>query len=205
MLNTSERAAFDAARAPFILKAIRAISELCGWIAAAMFSAAIFITCQMIFVRYVLNGSTVWQTEMITFLAVGATLIGLPYVQKHQGHVNVDVIPLVLRGRARKALAIFVLLISIAAVGAVAWYSAILWYDAWDWGETTNTPWDPPKWIPYLSLPLGFGLFALQLLGDLAALLLGYAKPFALDEENGEQSAPKNSTEPVEKLAKERA
>lgn len=189
-LHTSEAAAFDAARAPLFLRAIRAVSEVCGWIAAAMFAAAIAITCQMIFIRYVLNGSTVWQTELITFLAVAATLIGLPYVQKHNGHVNVDIIPLALSHGARKALALLVLTASIIFAGLVAGYGWVLWYDAWDWGETTNTPWDPPKWIPYSAIPIGFGLFALQLFGDLLALLLGYSEPFAIARDaDGEKNA----------------
>ncbi len=34
------------------------------------------ITCQMIFVRFVLNGSTFWQTEAVIYLVVAATLSG---------------------------------------------------------------------------------------------------------------------------------
>jgi len=38
----------------------------------------------------------VWQTEAVVYLAIGATLIGLPYVQQLRGHVNVDLVPLAL-------------------------------------------------------------------------------------------------------------
>ena len=43
-----------------------------------MILASIFITCQMIFVRFVLNSSTVWQTEAVIYLMVASTMIGLP-------------------------------------------------------------------------------------------------------------------------------
>jgi TRAP-type mannitol/chloroaromatic compound transport system permease small subunit len=59
-----------------------------------MIVAAVAITCQMIFVRFVLNGSTVWQTEAVIYLVIAATLVGLPYVQRLRGHVNVDLVPL---------------------------------------------------------------------------------------------------------------
>ena len=72
---------------PF-LRFVAAISTLAGWCSAAMIVAAVAITCQMIFVRFVLNGSTFWQTEAVIYLMVAATLIGLPYVQKLRGHVN---------------------------------------------------------------------------------------------------------------------
>ena len=60
---------------PF-LKAVNAISTLAGWTSAAMIVAAVGITCQMIFVRFVLNQSTVWQTEAVIYLVIAATLIG---------------------------------------------------------------------------------------------------------------------------------
>jgi TRAP-type C4-dicarboxylate transport system permease small subunit len=62
---------------------------------------SVAITCQMIFIRFVLNGSTVWQTEAVIYLMIAATLIGLPYVQRLRGHVNVDLLPLALPPRAR--------------------------------------------------------------------------------------------------------
>ena len=80
---------------PF-LKAVAAISTLAGWVSAAMIVIAVCIVCQMIFVRFVLNGSTVWQTEAVIYLMIAATLIGLPYVQRLRGHVNVDLVPLAL-------------------------------------------------------------------------------------------------------------
>jgi TRAP-type C4-dicarboxylate transport system permease small subunit len=59
-----------------------------------MIVISVAITCQMIFVRFVLNQSTIWQTEAVIYLMIAATLLGLPYVQKLRGHVNVDLMPL---------------------------------------------------------------------------------------------------------------
>jgi TRAP-type mannitol/chloroaromatic compound transport system permease small subunit len=58
--------------------------------------AVVAINCPMIFIRIVLNGSTGWQTEAVIYLAIRTPLIGLPYVQRLRGHVNVDLIPLFL-------------------------------------------------------------------------------------------------------------
>jgi TRAP-type C4-dicarboxylate transport system permease small subunit len=69
------------------LRIVAAISTLSGWLSAGMIMLAVLITCQMIFIRFVLNGSTVWQTEMVVYLMIAATLIGLPYVQRMRGHV----------------------------------------------------------------------------------------------------------------------
>ena len=167
----------------FFLRAMGAVSSLCGVVAAGMILAAIFITCQMIFVRFVLNESTIWQTEAVVYLMVSATMIGLPYVQRLRGHVNVDLLPLALPARARKGLAALVLLVSIAVLGLMVWHGFELWLVAWERGWRSDTVWGVRLWIPYLALPVGFGLFVLQLMADLYGVLAGVEKPFGLGEE----------------------
>jgi len=166
---------------PF-LKFVAAASTLAGWFAAAMIVAAIVITCQMIFVRFVLNGSTIWQTEAVVYLVVAATLIGLSYVQRLRGHVNVDLIPLSLGSRARFFLAIVTLTLSASIVAVMLWHGFEYWYLAWDKGWRSDTIWGVRLWIPYLSLPVGFGLFLLQLVADLVAVILKIDRPFGLED-----------------------
>lgn len=165
---------------PF-LRAVAAISTVSGWCAAAMIVAAVAITCQMIFVRFVLNGSTVWQTEAVVYLVIAATLVGLAYVQKLRGHVNVDLLPLSLPPRARYALAVFTLGLSILVVGVMLYYGYEYWRFAWARGWRSDTVWGVPLWIPYLAIPVGFALLLLQLLADLVALVTGVEKPFGLE------------------------
>ncbi|WP_375230209.1 TRAP transporter small permease [Roseobacter sp. S98] len=166
---------------PF-LRFVAAISTLAGWCSAAMIVAAVGITCQMIFIRFVLNGSTVWQTEAVIYLVVAATLIGLPYVQRLRGHVNVDLIPLALRPGARKGLAMITLSLSILIVGVMLFYGYDYWHFAWERGWRSDTVWGVRLWIPYLSIPIGFGLLLLQLVADLVAVITGIDKPFGLED-----------------------
>lgn len=164
------------------LRLVAALSTLAGWCSAAMIVAAIGITCQMIFVRFVLNGSTIWQTEAVIYLAIGATLIGLSYVQRLRGHVNVDLIPLALAPRARFVLAMFTLSLSIVMVAIMLWYSYEFWHLTWERNWKSDTVWGVRLWIPYLALPVGFALFLLQLIADMVAILLKIEKPFGLGE-----------------------
>jgi TRAP-type C4-dicarboxylate transport system permease small subunit len=143
--------------------------------------AAVAITCQMIVIRFVLNGSTVWQTEAVIYLVISATLIGLPYVQRLRGHVNVDLIPISLPPRARFGLAVLTSLLSISIMAIMLWYGFEYWHFAWDRGWRSDTVWGVRLWIPYLAIPVGFALFLLQLIADFVALLTGADKPFGLD------------------------
>jgi len=164
------------------LKVVAALSTFAGWCAAAMIVAAVAITCQMIFVRFVLNQSTVWQTEMVVYLVIAATLVGLPYVQRLRGHVNVDLIPLALSRRPRFALAIVTLSLSALMVAVMFWYGFEFWLLTWDRGWRSDTIWGVRLWIPYLSLPVGFALFFLQLVADLVAVILKIDTPFGLED-----------------------
>lgn len=165
---------------PF-LRAVAAISTLAGWVSATMIVAAVLITCQMIVIRYVLNGSTVWQTEAVIYLMIAATLLGLTYVQRLRGHVNVDLIPLSLPPRVRFGLAILTSALTIAIVAVILWYGYEYWHFAWERGWRSDTVWGVKLWIPYLAIPVGFGLLLLQLVADFIALVLGIDKPFGLE------------------------
>jgi TRAP-type C4-dicarboxylate transport system permease small subunit len=163
-----------------VLRVIGWLSQIAGVISALLILASVAITCQMIFIRFVLNGSTIWQTEGVTYMMIAATMLGLPYVQYLRGHVNVDLLPLMLPLGLRKLLAILVFLLTLAVAGGMLWHGYLFWHEAWDWGETSNTPWNPKLWVPYAALPIGFGLYALQLAADTVAMLLKVEEPFGL-------------------------
>lgn len=181
MAGQSNAAVAPIGNNPF-LRFVAAISTVAGWCSAAMIVAAVGITCQMIFIRFVLNGSTVWQTEAVIYLVVAATLIGLPYVQRLRGHVNVDLVPLALPMGARKLLAYVTLSLSILIVGVMLFYGYEYWHFAWERGWRSDTVWGVRLWIPYLALPVGFGLLLLQLIADLVAVISGVDKPFGLED-----------------------
>lgn len=159
---------------------VSCLSTLSGWCAAGMIIIAVMLTVQMIFIRFVLNGSTVWQTEAVIYLIVAATLIGLPYVQLLRGHVNVDLIPLSLRPEWRKPLAMITLSLACLIVGIMFWYGAEHWHFAFERNWRSDTIWGVRLWIPYSTLPLGFGLLFLQLFADLCAVITDIEPPFGI-------------------------
>lgn len=163
-------------------KTIRSLSTFCGIFAALAIVVAVVITCQMIFVRFVLNGSAIWQTEAVIYLVISATIVGLPYVQRHKGHVNVDFLPLIVPPRFRKILALIVLLLSTVTIGIMLFYSLEHWRIAFERGWRSDTVWGVRLWIPYLSLPVGFGCFLLQLIADMVDLVRNDEQPFGLKE-----------------------
>jgi TRAP-type C4-dicarboxylate transport system permease small subunit len=149
------------------VRVVHTLSRIAGVAAALMILAAVILVCQLVVVRYVLNASTVWQTETVIFLMIGATLVGMPYVQLLRGHINVDLLPLYLPARFRRWLFFVCIVVQAVAVLVIGFYALELFLEAWHNNWRSPSVWAPPLWIPYLAMPLGFGLLILQYAADL--------------------------------------
>ena len=161
--------------------AVRAASSAAGVAAALMIAAAVLVICDMVIERYVLNLTTIWQIDAVTYLIVAATFIGSPYVLMMRGHVNVDVLPMYLKPRARFALAVFTMLVSMAFIAVLLWLTGKFWYEAYEATWRSNTVWRARLWIPYLSMPVGLGLLLVQYVAELLCLLTGRSPPFGIE------------------------
>ena len=163
------------------IRGVRRLSFACGLFAAALIVAAVVIVCQMVFIRYVLNSNTIWQTDFVTFSLIASTFLGAPYVLLTRGHVNVDVLPLVLGERGRFWLAMAAIGISLAFCVTMTVLTFQLWHEAWEQNWVTETMWRARLWIPYAAMPVGLGLLSLQYVGDLLAIVTGREPPFGID------------------------
>lgn len=136
-----------------------------------MIAVSVLVVCQLVFMRHFLNAPTTWQTELVTYLLVSATLIGSPYVLMIGGHVSVDLLPHYLDERGRRRLSFVT-----SAMGfffcVVLLFSGIeLWHDAWVGEWLSETVWAVPLWIPYSALPIGFGLLLLQYVANVTVVV----------------------------------
>jgi TRAP-type C4-dicarboxylate transport system permease small subunit len=162
------------------IRAVRALSFACGIVAAALIALAVAVVCHMVFVRYVLNGNTIWQTDFVTYSLIAATFVGSPYVLMTRGHVNVDVLPHYLGPRKRYWLALWATLMSMAFCAVMLVLTALFWKEAWDNRWVSDTMWRARLWIPYASMPIGLGLLTLQYVVELICLVTGREPPFGM-------------------------
>jgi len=167
-----------------LIRGVRLLSQACGIFAAALTAAAVVIVCQMVFVRYVLNETTIWQTDFVTFSLVAATFIGAPYVLLTKGHVNVDVLPIYVRQRTRWWLALVAILISLAFALTMAVLTFEFWLEAWENNWRSESMWRARLWIPYGAMPIGLGVLTLQYVVDLVELLTGREPPFGMEPDS---------------------
>jgi len=162
------------------IRGVRLISRLCGYFAAALIALGVLVVCEMVFVRFVLNENTIWQTDFVTYSLVAATFVGGPYVLMLRGHVNVDVLPHYLGPRARFWLALVSMLMAMAFCTVMVVLTWNFWLDSWNDGRLSNTMWRVRLWIPYASMPVGLGILTLQYVVELYCLVTGREPPFGI-------------------------
>jgi TRAP-type C4-dicarboxylate transport system permease small subunit len=162
------------------VRAVGTVSLWLGYLAAGLIALGVLVVCQMVFVRYVLGQTTIWQTDFTTYSLVAATFLGSPFVLTTRGHVNVDVLPHYAGPRFRFWLAVFAAAITLAFAASMTVLTFLFWKEAWDNHWVSDTMWRARLWIPYACMPIGLGLLTLQALADMLALLTGREPPFGL-------------------------
>jgi len=164
------------------VRAMRAISQLSGFVAAGMIAAGVIIVCEMVILRYVFGESTIWQTDFTTYCLIAATFVGSPYVLMTRGHVNVDILPHYMGPKARRRLAFASSFVTIAFALVLAILTFNFWLEAWKQRWVSDTMWRARLWIPYSSMPIGLTLLTLQAIAELIQLVKRETTPFGLPD-----------------------
>jgi TRAP-type C4-dicarboxylate transport system permease small subunit len=163
-----------------LIRVVTFVSRVAGVTAALLIALAVLIICDMVIERYVLNLTTIWQIDAVTYCIVGATFIGSPYVLMTRGHVNVDIFPLHVGPTTRFWLALFTSLLAFAFCVVLFILCSAYWYEAYSERWLSNTVWRARLWIPYLSMPIGLGLLIVQYVVEILCLVTGRTPPFGI-------------------------
>jgi TRAP-type C4-dicarboxylate transport system permease small subunit len=119
--------------------------------------------------RYFFKLPSIWQDELSVMLLVGATFGAASWIQKRRGHVAVDFLHHVLPRRIDRWLRLATEFVSLAFCSFFAWKCWTLLAEALEEGQTSNSAWGPPLWIPYSMMAVGMTMLALQTLLQFAA------------------------------------
>lgn len=153
-----------------ILRIVDWATRICAVAAGLLLLVACVVVSESVFIRYVLESSTIWQTEFVKYAVIAATLLGCPYVLATQGHVSVDLISSRLEPRAAARFRLVAAFIGCAFCVVLAWSGWEYFHEAWRFGWVTESVWAPPLWIILLPLPLGIALTCVQYIVDILGL-----------------------------------
>lgn len=167
-----------------ILKLNRYVTTITAVIAVIMLFLACLVVTEMVYIRYFIGGSTIWETEFVVFSIVASSLLGSPYVLLTNGHVNVDLLPNAL-GEKKWILEIVSTLISLTFILILAYSSWEYFIETYTENWHSESAWAPPLWIPLLSLVIGVTGLSIQLLLNVFSLIR-FKKCIYIDYKEGE-------------------
>jgi len=130
-------------------------------LASALLLTNILIILYAVILRYLVGGAPMWTDEAARFLIIGCTLIAAGAVWIEGGHMRIALLETLLPSRLSQTLIIYqwLLTLILAVVAAVFSYRYALSVGMFKTpGLGISRTW------PMLSMPIGFGLLALQVL-----------------------------------------
>ncbi len=148
------------------------VSRALGVLAALLLFSAVLSVTHMVFVRYALNQSTVWQTEYTAYAVVAATFLGAPWTLIVRGHVNVDLLQISVPRGPRIVLEMLAGLASLAFVLLLTYAAWLYIEEAWVNSWQSETVWGIPLWRPILPMLVGSGWLAVQYVAEMVRLIL---------------------------------
>jgi TRAP-type C4-dicarboxylate transport system permease small subunit len=164
------------------VSAVQWSSRVSGAVAAGLIALGVLVICDMVVERCLLNRTTIWQIDAVTYSIVAAAFIGSPYVLLTRGHVNVDVLPLYVGPRVRFWLALVTAALALCFCAVLFVLGALYWHEAWAANWRSDTVWRARLWIPYAAMPIGLGLLVLQYIAEVIGLASGKTVPFGIDD-----------------------
>jgi TRAP-type C4-dicarboxylate transport system permease small subunit len=128
--------------------------------------------------RYVLNdplGEVVSITE--TYLMPGMVFFAIAALQRHDGHIRVDLLYVAFKGRTKQAIDLFIFLASAAFWGFVIYAAGTetLFSLRMDYEVSRTLPF--PQWTALVVVPIGGLLIAIRLLLQAVATAKAMNRP----------------------------
>jgi len=113
--------------------------------------------------RYLFKIPSDWQDEVSIYLLVGATFLSASWVQERRGHVGIQALAAILSPRADGIRRFASDIAALLFCAFFSWKSWTLLHEAVKDGQTSNSAFGAPLWIPYGCMAAGMTLVTLQL------------------------------------------
>ncbi len=144
-----------------LLDRVNALAAILGGL--AMGAAGLVLTWEVVG-RYFLKIASDWQDELSAFLLLGATFMSAGWVQRRRGHIGIDALAHVLPAWADNIRRLVADLLTFAFCSFFCWKCWTLLDEALEDGQTSDSAWGPPLWIPYGLMAVGMSILVLQLI-----------------------------------------
>lgn len=142
-----------------IIPRLSRTAGILGQAAMAFMVVSLFYDVMM---RYLFAAPTQWALEVNTFLLLFLCTIPTADVLSSGVHLRVTFLTERMPRRIVERLPILRSVAGILFCAAMAWKGSVMAWQAWQHNDRMSTSLGTPMFIPYLFIPLGFILLALQ-------------------------------------------
>ena len=122
--------------------------------------------------RYVFQSPTLWVMDYSIYFVMWAVLLGSAYTMRSRGHVLVDVVIKKISPANRRTVQFGIHLLLLAFSLTITAAGAFSCFRAYQMKELTMSALYIPLYYPMSSIPVGFGLMALEEIGAIFNLIL---------------------------------
>lgn len=129
-------------------------------------SVMVVVIAAQVFMRYILTYSLPWSEELARYCFIWIVYIGISYGIKRQRHIKVDILLLVLKGKAKIVLHIIANLIFFAFACFVVIYGYDVAARLLQFGQTSPAL-NLPIGLVYLATPVGMALASVRIIQQL--------------------------------------
>ncbi|WP_189368578.1 TRAP transporter small permease [Tateyamaria omphalii] len=144
------------------MKAITSLSQAACALGAIMLAATGVMLTYEVIARYFFIRPTIWAAELSQLCLIWGCLLAMAYLLTLRRHITVNAITTLLPPMAQKVCASVALAIVVVFSAIVAFWGFDIFFDSFVRGRTTGSLLNLPVWIAEASVPVGFGLLALQ-------------------------------------------
>jgi TRAP-type C4-dicarboxylate transport system permease small subunit len=149
---------------------VERLSYASGYAGAAVLIGIVVLTMAEVVSRYALRNPLILSDEFGGYALVAISFLGLAYCAQAEAHIRITFVVDHL-GRGAGHLRIVTLALALLFVGSAAWVCWQFLADSFARDMRSNSLLMVPLKWPQLAMPVGFSLFALVLVAQLARAL----------------------------------
>lgn len=112
--------------------------------------------------RYCFQSAIFWTEEMLRYIMVWITLIGMSICVSEDSHISIDVLSNLIKPKHRKILKIVLNILGLIFGLFFLYVSTKFVIQIKSTGQVSATIWDTPMYIIYSCFPIGFLLYAVR-------------------------------------------
>ncbi|PTQ75321.1 TRAP transporter small permease [Celeribacter persicus] len=146
------------------LSLLDALSKLMFWIACALVVMIVCVVTYDVASRNLGLPTAIWAVNSVEYAMLHITFLCFPWLVRTRGHVCVEVLLTYLPAGLRRLWQAGLQILAALIAFYLMYHSGKSFFEVLTDGSYEVRAFDAPMWMLYASMPLGFGLGALQFL-----------------------------------------